>query len=184
MKVLYWPAPPDTLYRLINKRAQSTHLLLNIHISTTSHTCNELWSPMGKVCQLPRKAHIWLLQIWGPIRHPQWEQGRYQRRLKMFDNLSNPHRTRTTEHNCISSQIAMQTCIHLIELRVQYNHCQRKSHTKLFVKTFSCRPKPLFCSFTPSFERERNLSHHFYHVFPWQQGKEKTIFNPNVLLFK
>jgi hypothetical protein len=37
------------------------------------------------------------------------------------------------------------------ELRVRYNHSERKNHTKFFAKTLSHWPKPLFFSFTPSF---------------------------------
>jgi hypothetical protein len=37
------------------------------------------------------------------------------------------------------------------ELRVCYNHSERKNHTKSFAKTLSHWPKPLFFSFTPSF---------------------------------
>jgi hypothetical protein len=54
------------------------------------------------------------------------------------------------------------------ELRVHYNHGESKNQTKCFAKTFSHWPKPLFFSFTPSFQRERSHSHHFYKVFPWQ----------------
>jgi hypothetical protein len=53
------------------------------------------------------------------------------------------------------------------ELRLHYNHSDRKNPTKSFAKTIPHWPKPGFFNFTPSFQRARGLSHHFYNFIPW-----------------
>ena len=67
--------------------------------------------------------------------------------------------------------------ISLRKLRVRYNHSERKNHTKFFAKLFSHWLKTLFSGFTPSF-KEKEVHHHFYYVFLWQQRKEKDYLLP------
>ena len=79
----------------------------------------------------------------------------------------------------MAKPLAVGTLGVLVEakLRVRYNHSKRKNHTKFFAKLFSHWLKTFFSGFTPSFT-EKEVYHHFYYVFLWQQRKEKDYLQP------
>jgi hypothetical protein len=70
------------------------------------------------------------------------------------------------------------------ELRVPYNHSERKNHTKSFAKTLSHWPKALFFSFTPLFKEKEVCLTTSIMSSHGNKGKKKNTFNPDVSPFK
>jgi hypothetical protein len=77
-----------------------------------------------------------------------------------------------------------RTKVTILKLRVRYNHSKRKNHTKLFTKTLSHLPKPLFSASPPLFKEKEVFLTTYIMSSRGNKGNKKTTFNPDVPPFK